>query len=654
MKTGILKMMNRTLLLVGMSLVALATAIVSEAAAAPQYQRVLTADRVTVTVAEDLCLSVYQGGDDPVWLTLAKPGVEVKPAGTGEARMIRLADAADRSVESFDDGTHKGHRFRFRGLADTDVEMELILALATDGELLVQVAKLGGEDSIRRVASRYDFRVAPAPNAYAVVPVGSGYLIRSDSPDAVSLAGFLGGAYSLPIFGFVRGDKALYQIVETWWDAHLSIEHIPGDGTTMRLDWKSSNGRLSYARRVLLRFAENMDHAGMAKGYRRYLTDRNELTTLEQRVAELPVLGKFLASVEYRATNPDPERPELVDEILDAIDRFNKAGLPVVYFYPKFMGLGHAPGRTPDAAPQGFLQAEPLAGGWPMARKLATEAHKRGCVIKMMINPKVYLKDAPAYDPAKATGVRFPAISDHHALWLLKLVLDNMEAQNLPFEALYFDTWSAQRPHPEHTSEAGGPVSRRQTFETQIACFRETRRRGIIPGAELARFWSVPECDFFFFTDWSKDRLRNGEPVPLFQLVFHDCYAAHFSGGGYYRAPKYDWYADRHPRLYELMYVAMPSHNWLPYRRHHLRPKDWESDAMARHLRWLKRWHAYYQKVCYSQMLDHRFLNGNRSLQRVEFANGVTADFDLDKGLFRVKGVSGFTGDWERPEDLTQ
>ena len=59
----------------------------------------------------------------------------------------------------------------------------------------------------------------------------------------------------------------------------------------------------------------------------------------------------------------------------------------------------------------------------------------------------------------------------------------------------------------------------------------------------MARFWCIPNCDYFFYTDWSSDRLTNGhvrgdagpigEPVPLFELVFHDCYIAGFSGGGY-------------------------------------------------------------------------------------------------------------------------
>ena len=34
---------------------------------------------------------------------------------------------------------------------------------------------------------------------------------------------------------------------------------------------------------------------------------------------------------------------------------------------------------------------------------------------------------------------------------------------------------------------------------------------------------SSGDGDFFFFADWSADRLRDGEPIPSFKLVFHEC-----------------------------------------------------------------------------------------------------------------------------------
>ena len=51
-------------------------------------------------------------------------------------------------------------------------------------------------------------------------------------------------------------------------------------------------------------------------------------------------------------------------------------------------------------------------------------------------------------------------------------------------------------------------------------------------------------------------------------------------------------------------------------------------------------------------MVSHRFLAQDRKTQRIEFANGVVAEFNMATNEFRVKGVAGFTGDWERPEEL--
>jgi hypothetical protein len=76
---------------------------------------------------------------------------------------------------------------------------------------------------------------------------------------------------------------------------------------------------------------------------------------------------------------------------------------------------------------------------------------------------------------------------------------------------------------------------------------------------------------------------------------------------------------------------------------------DWNAKVMQGRLEWLKRWSAYYRKVALSEMTSHEFLNEDRSLQKVTFANGVVAEFDFSKGLLRVDGVDGFRGEWEKP-----
>jgi hypothetical protein len=282
-----------------------------------------------------------------------------------------------------------------------------------------------------------------------------------------------------------------------------------------------------------------------------------------------------------------------------------------------------------------------VPGGWKAMVELAEAVHDLDCPIQTFI---------------------LPSRSAHDALDTIKRVLDHIEAKGLKIDALYYDGYAAfnclrEDPSPAH------PARRRQCYESQNACFAETRRRGIMPAAELARFWCMAECDYFFFTDWARDRLTNvppkgsagpvGDPIPLFQLVFNDCYAAGFSGGGYAHPgyhPGHDWWFDRTPRLYELLFASAPSYNWLP--EPFVPVRDWGGEVAKRRWTWLKRWASYHRAVTMSEMVSHEFLSPDRKKQRIQFANGVVAEFDMAKNEMRVEGVDGFSGTWEKPEEL--
>lgn len=605
----------------------------------------LKTDEVTIGIGEDLTLAVYSHStEETVWTTdQATVAIRQKNSGDdADLEQVKLNHQMDKEVQIFDDGKFQGHRIRLTDIGGTDVELTVTLALDSEDRLLLEAHQTGGEDVMVEIRDLYSFAVASESNSYLVVPRGSGYMIRSDSTKPVNMAGFVGATYSMPLFGLVQGKHTVYQIIETWWDAYVRIDHTPGAKSQIHLDWKASHGKLDYARRVLLVFENEQDHVGMAKAYRKYLTDQNKLITLQDRLKTTPRLKRFLAGVEYRAIAWESEDHQ---QVLNNIMRFQEAGLPVTFFHPKWL---QTPGWMENSW-QDFLKDKSREGGWTAAGKLIEDAHRLGCPVKIFVMPHVYYANGPAYDATKLSGVGFPKISDRYAEEITENILTHLENQGIQIDALYFDGHAAHHGHSEHQSSEG-PVTRKDTFEAQVNSFRATRKHGVVPGAELARFWCINDCDYYFFTDWSSDRLRDGEPIPLFPLVFNDCYAAHFSGGGYYDEGKYDWYADRNPRLYELMYGSMPSHNWLPGGSRPIQPEDWDTDAMARRLKWLARWHRYFQAICFSKMVDHQFLSNDRLMQQVKYANGVVADFDMLKGRFRVHGIQGFTGDWEIPE----
>ena len=328
----------------------------------------------------------------------------------------------------------------------------------------------------------------------------------------------------------------------------------------------------------------------MAKRYRRYASEHGLLRTLEEKAAQTPVIRKFINNITFRWATLD----RLL--ALAQIKKLQKLGFGINFFYPKW---------AQNNRWQAYLLDEvPVPGGWKAMVEFANDVHQLGCPIQCFIIHRTH--------------------SSHDAIDRIKRVLDNVEAKGLDFDVLYFDGYSAYSVLPEDPSRSH-PVTRRQGYENQVACFIETRRRGIMPASELPRFWSMADCDHFFFTDWARDRLSSGDPIPLFQLVFNDCYSAGFSGGGY--PASHNWWHDRTPRLYELVFASAPAYNWLPKQR--LPIRDWDSDEARRRWTWLKRWASYYQAVTLSEMVSHQFLSPDRKQCRIEFANGVIAEFNM-------------------------
>lgn len=501
--------------------------------------------------------------------------------GHGEMYKLLLSSATHVSVSPFDDGTCRGHRVRLSGYGEANVGVELLCAIhAAVDEVIIQVAQVGGSDTVISVEHLYRFEKPVTAGGYVVVPQGSGYLIPAACPDELPGKGMKGGLigcrWTLPLFGIVRGNDAMCAIVETWWDCEVEIEHFPGDRSVLDFHWRDSLGKLDYPRRFLLRFAEGMDYVGMAKVCRDYARQHGRLCTLEEKAVQTPVIMQYIKNILFRwpAWNPDDG-----ETVLANVRRLREMGFGITFFFPKWSSAGYAPERgtatTANAGWQAFLHPNPVPGGWTSLIDYANALHNAGCTIQGFVNPRSQDPDGPAFDDARwphdAAGQPIHDLSVHDALERLQRVVNTIEAKGLRLDVLYFDGYSAYYGLVEDYAPSHR-VSRRQTFEAQNACFAETRRRGIMPGGEVARFWCIPDCDYFFFTDWASDRLVNapvqgapapvGEPIPLFQLIFHDCYIAGFSGGGYaLYAPGYDWWADRTPRLYELLFASAPAHN---------------------------------------------------------------------------------------------
>ena len=595
----------------------------------------LAGKHITARVGADLRLTVL----DRRGRLYARSSTTQLPAVVTAKGSQALAEARQVDLTPFVEGPFRGNRIRLGGFDVSDATFQLDIGIDPEADvLMIGLQQLAGSEPLEQVSHLYRFAKPVSDGGHLVLPHGSGYLLPADCPDELQVAEasneWIGGRWTMPLFGMVRqGGPAFCAIVPTWWDCRVSVEHTPGQDSVLEFNWAASKGKLAYPRRIDLHFADGMDHLAMAGIYRAAASRGGLLRTLLEKADQTPVIHRYIQNILFRWHTWNRQDGTAV---LDDVRRLKQMGFGINFFYPKWADGNVLKGYLLDTIPE--------PGSWQTLAKLTDTIRELDCPIQFFINPWVdcYPLDAPG---------------------MIKRALDHIEAKGVRGDVLYYDGYAAHNSLAD-LSPKDDPATRRQSYEVQNACFAETRRHGMMAGAELARFWCLADCGYFFFTDWARDRLMAtdaggsgrlmGVPVPLFQLVFHDCFIAGFSGGGYalpkHYAAGHDWPADRTPRLYELMYAAAPAYDWLP--EGYVPIRDWDSQMARNRWTWLKRWSAYYRTIATSQMVSHRFDSADRSRQSIAFANGVTAQFDMARNQMCIDGVSGFTGKWQTPEQL--
>ena len=367
---------------------------------------------VNVGVQEDLSFQTYDRDGQIIWRTSPrKKPLAVATGPGGGRRTFPLGQATQRTAETLSRGRHRGYRVRLRDFPDADAEIELLLVLDPDlDELLVQVRQTGGDTRIREIRHLYRFEKPTAEGGYLVVPHGSGYLVDARDPQTLKPQldssrrsdNVVGNRYTLPLFGMVKDRHTIYQIVETHWDCSVDVEHRPGEYSSLDFHWLASLNHLSYPRRMLIRFATDLDYVGMAKQCRRYVQQTGLFRTLREKARHTPATDRYLKGLEYRwvAWVPGQHRQAFTDLL-----QFRKRQLDINLFFPKWPSQGYQNTQTPwqaDAGWQAFLQTNPVPGGWPALNSVARTAKDEGALVKVMINPNTNVEGTPLYDPSVA------------------------------------------------------------------------------------------------------------------------------------------------------------------------------------------------------------------------------------------------------------
>ncbi len=497
--------------------------------------------------------------------------------------------------------------------------------------------------------------------AYTVMPVLQGLLIPSTWENEVGKLPFDGqfcssGAY-MPWFGQVEDGHGYIAICETPWDAGYYVDHPAGGSYThVGAYFLPSLGELSYRRSIRFVFLEDCDYNDLCKIYRSYAIETGLLTTLKEKAARNPLVDDLIGSVVVhkgikKHVSPDSryydnENPENNDSVVPfhartvEIQRYHQKGVKKLYLHLDGWGAPGYDNQHPD-----YLPACSEAGGWEGFRELSDTIHDCGYLFGLHDQYRDYYMDAATYDEEFAlrsadgsifemsvwAGGRQNYLCATQAPYYVKRNFEEVLRRGIRLQASYLDVFTCNEPdecaHPHHR------MTRRECLGYRSACFSYLWSKGILPSSEECGDWAMHELVFCHYGPYdfmlqSPGSPRRGVPVPLFNLVYHDCMIL-------------PWFMDKTDGEDYMLYALLNA--GAPYLdRDGAYPNTdgaFDSEAERRLDEEIERCKVVtdlQERVARCEMTRHEFLDGSYDRQRTTFSDGTTVTVDLRTGEYGI------------------
>ena len=483
--------------------------------------------------------------------------------------------------------------------------------------------------------------------AYTLFPVLYGMMIPSDWDETITMVGnnrFCTTWGNMAWYGQIDHGNGYMTIIGTPWDANFHYYHpAEKDPTQMWMYWVSSLGKLRYRRIQHVEFFEDCNYVTMCKAYRRYMREHNEIITLAQKVADNPKIqhlcgSPIIHSCIYYSIKPEAfiyneENPNrnyrftTFDRRADAIRELAQKGLKKGYLHLDGWGREGYDREHPDVLPPCEK-----AGGYPSMKRLQDVCHENNVLLTLHDQYRDYYYDAASFDfdnaqqsvdgkhPFECTwnGGDQSILCNALAPYYIERNYDRLHDLGIDPDGVYLDVFSTvdldECNNPRHR------ITRKESAEYRHYCLNLLASRGMIISSEspvdiFAK--DIVLCHHFSIVReyFSKDM---GVHVPLFNLAFHDCMIV----------PWPTHYEEDPEVIMTFRYLLALLNGG---------PAYLEIDADEEQMKRIDVVSQLQEKVMYSEMVSHEFLDGGYTKQRTWFSNGVTVTVDFTSGEYTIE-----------------
>lgn len=462
----------------------------------------------------------------------------------------------------------------------------------------------------------------------------------------------------MPWFSQIREREGYLAVCLTPWNAGYQAEHPAGGPYThVSMRFEPSLGKMEYRRIVRFTLVEDCDYNDMCKLYRNHVDEQGRLRTLEEKAVRNPHVNDLIGSaflhkgiktyVQPDSEFFDPENPEKNNHLTtfsqreEEIRQLYELGVEKLYLHLDGWAEPGYDNRHPDYGP-----ACQEAGGWEGMKSLADTMHEYGYLFGIHDQYRDYYMSAPSFDENFACRLPDGSIPTHkrwaggpqsylcgsQAPYYVKRNFQELEDHGISLDCAYLDVFTCNE-----GDECDNPMhrmTRKECYEYRCLCFEYLLKNGILSSSEEVNDWAVPSQIFCHYAPYDfmmevPGTPRQGIPVPLYNLVYHDCVIQ-------------PWMMEKVSADEDYMLYALLN-GGAPYLvRDAAYPNiDGAFDgyvkmSLEEQVERAGKVSELHEKVGKREMLRHEFVDGNYNIQRTTFAGGISVLVDFEKQNYKI------------------
>lgn len=470
----------------------------------------------------------------------------------------------------------------------------------------------------------------------------------------------------MPVWGRVCGGHTFTAIAETPYDACMFSSLGRHGAFVNSVHWMSSLGKLAYERKIKFIFDENGDYNTVAKNYRKYLIEKGQLVSIEDKIRANPNIKKLVGSpvLHHKIYAKINEKSRFYDkngtnEILCAtfyeraaqLEKIKSLGLEKLYIHTDGWGKNGYDNDHPY-----ILPPCEKAGGWGGLKELADTSRRLGYVFALHDQYRDYYYSSPVFDIENAVenidgshpycsiwdGGEHTFLCSSQAPRFVKKTYDGLESHGVDVQGAYLDVFSVMNGdecfNPKHR------VTREQSMKYREECFDMLNEKGLIMSSEEPAMQLLNHIALVHHGPFSLMPQVNGRavgiPVPLCNLVFHDCIMVPWNSLGNWGIPK-----GENGDLYCALCAGMPYINPFGAEMRKIgsdnRTADRElldDEALKKEIDRVKPLVDLQARFCDKETARHEFLGSYRR-QRATYSDGTSVTVDFDGNTYKVENI---------------